>query len=194
MSDTASKLSTFAQIRALPHKPSLAISALLLERMYPSYALFSELCDFGDKTVVRNQLALVWEAVSAPKLKINLEVQSEKLELVTPDVADFDNFGVFPALDFCMALNVALQQIAGEVSDAAVTIAKLSQGSVEAYIQASEGDELQGAELRKHPLMQFEIESQLEALALCQQKPIPVEQLKAYVAQLEVSNLGISLA
>lgn len=186
------KLNTFQQVRELPKKRALAFSAALLERMWINYQLFCELNEYGDPAQAKNLINLLWEYVSAPKAKINCAVQSEKIEEITPDVADFDNYGVYPALDFCMGLQVALQIVADEEPSGAVMIAKLSQGSTEAYINATEDAELTGADLKQHELMQFEIAIQQYLLELSQSKPLDVDSFKAFLADDLVSNIGLT--
>jgi len=188
------KLNTFQQVRELPKKPALAFSAALLERMLINYQLFCELNDFGDATVARNVVNLIWEYVKAPKSKINVGVQSENIEEITPDVANFDNFGVYPALDFCMALQAALQLVADEDVSGAVTVSKLSQGGCEAYILTTSSDELTNIEIKQHPLMQFEVEIQQLLLKMCEQRPVDIEGLNEFLADELVSNIGLSLS
>lgn len=197
------KLSTFQQVRDLSKKPAVAFSAALLQRMLPNYQLFCEITksldnddgdkEFGDKELAAKLVDLIWEWLSAPKAKINIAVQLEKLEEVTPDVENFDTFGVYPALDFCMALTATLQLISDEEPNGAVMVAKLSQGGVEAYLLALSDADLTNEEVKQDPLMQFEIETQLEVLAMCKNKAIDFKVLRAEMKAQAMSNIGISL-
>ena len=190
------KLSTFAQIRALSSPKDVMFSCALMQRMLPNYQLFSELNEFGDPQLAQSALQLLWEWCMSPQSKFNAGVQLEKLEDIIPEVTDFDNFGVYPALDYCMALSCALQGFCNEHDNPAVTIAKLSQGSVEAYILASAEAELSSEEVKQHPLMQYEIETQLSLLAYCQEHKVNKQNVKALrddLIQQKVSNLGIEL-
>jgi uncharacterized protein YjaG (DUF416 family) len=213
------KLSTFQQVRDLSKKPAVAFSAALLQRMLPNYELFCEITqsldkedgdkecgdkecgdkehgdkEFGDKELAAKLVDLIWEWLSAPKAKINIAVQLEKLEEVTPDVENFDTFGVYPALDFCMALTATLQLISDEEPNGAVMVAKLSQGGVEAYLLALSDTDLTNEEVKKDPLMQFEIETQLEVLAMCKNKAIDFKVLRAEMKAQAMSNIGITLS
>lgn len=186
------KLNNFQLIRELPKRSALAFSATLLERMFINYQLFSELNQFGDALVARNVLNLLWEYAKTPKVKINSAAQSEKIEEITPDIINFDNFGVYPALDFCMALQAALQLISDEEENAAVMIAKLSQGGTEAYIAEIEEAELTGRLLKEHELMQFEIGVQEYILDICSQRQIDFGELSEFIKDDLLSNLGLS--
>ncbi|GAC29951.1 YjaG family protein [Brumicola pallidula] len=190
---TGDKLSTFQQVRDLSKKPAVAFSAALLQRMLPNYELFCDVSEFGDKELAAKLVDLIWEWLNASKAKINIAVQLEKLEEVTPDVENFDNFGVYPALDFCMALTATLQLMSDEEPGGAVIVAKLSQGGVEAYLLALSATDLSNEEIKQDPLMQFEIETQLEVLAMCKDKSIDFKSLRNEMKAQEMSNIGLSL-
>jgi uncharacterized protein YjaG (DUF416 family) len=148
---TKPTLSTFAQIRALSPKQSLAFSVTLLSRMIPHVALYdelnqevtSELALTGVAKVEVGPLAdkvlgLVWDYLANPKNKFNFGVQLEKIEMATPDVTDNTPFGVLPAMDACIGLSALLRLLQQEQDDAAVMISKLAQGGIEAMLLATE--------------------------------------------------------
>jgi uncharacterized protein YjaG (DUF416 family) len=189
------KLNTFAQIRELKAPKDILFACALMQRMLPSYQLFSRSTEFGDSKLAQSVLNLVWEWCMSPQSKFNAAVQLEKLEEIIPEVSEFDSFGVYPALDYCMALSVALQSFTKEHEFAAVTIAKLSQGSVEAYIIAtSEEDELTNQDIKSHPLMEYEIATQQSLLAFCQDNKMTkelVKELRSDLIAQNMSSLGI---
>ncbi len=187
------KLSTFQQVRDLSKKPAVAFSAALLQRMLPNYELFCDVSNFGDKELAAKLVELIWEWLNASKAKINFAVQLEKLEEVTPDIENFDNFGVYPALDFCMALTATLQLMCDEEPNGAVMVAKLSQGGVEAYLLALSDADLSNEAIKQDPLMQFEIETQLEVLSMCKNKSIDFKSLRSEMLAQDMSNIGLSL-
>ncbi|RDV24198.1 DUF416 family protein [Alteromonas aestuariivivens] len=192
---TGKKLNTFARVRALSGWQAVAFSAALLERMLPNYQLFCELTEFGDAKLCRGCLDLVWESVVAPKSKINFALQLEKVEEVTPDTADFDSFGVYPAIDACMALAALVNLILKEDEQGAVVVSKLSQGSVEAYLLASE--EADDDSVKQHPLMQFEVAIQNELLDCAERGRNPAETaraLKAIALEEGISNIGLEIS
>lgn len=189
-----SKLSTFAQIRELKSPKDVLFGCALMQRMLPNYKLFNQATEFGDSHLAESVLNLIWEWCMSPQSKFNAAVQLEKLEEIIPEVNQFDSFGVYPALDYCMALSVALQGFTKEHEHAAVTIAKLSQGSVEAFILANADDELSNQEIKSHPLMEYEIETQQSLLAFCKDNKMTkdfVKELRADLIAQNISNLGI---
>jgi len=190
------KLSTFAQIRDLQSPKDIVFGCALMQRMLPNYQLFSQNTAFGDPTIAQSILNLIWEWCISPQNKFNAGAQLEKLEEIIPDVDNFDSFGVYPALDFCMALSSMLLSFSKEHDHPAVTIAKLSQGSVEAYILATAEDELDNQQIKQDPLMEYEIGTQLSLLEFCQTNKMTkefVKDLRADLVAQNMSNLGISL-
>ncbi len=190
----ATKLNTFAEIRELSHPKDIVFGCALLQRMLPNYKLFSESCDFGDAALAESILNLVWEWCMSPKNKFNPSAQLEKLEEIIPDVNNFDSFGVYPALDYCMALSCMLQRFSNEHEHPAVTIAKLSQGSVEAFILGTSEEDLDNQQIKLDPLMEYEIQTQQSLLAYCQSSKMSkewVKELRSDIIAENMSNLGM---
>ncbi|TLU64580.1 DUF416 family protein [Thalassotalea litorea] len=186
-----------------------AYSAALIERMLPNYQMFSEASEFGDTKLLRNQLDLVWQRLAQPQFKLNFAVQLEKLEEVIPNVEDFDFFGVYPALDTCMALGSLLQGMQDKDEQTLNNVALLSTGSVSYYLElmlAQEQSEenqdteaeivIQQADVDAHPLMQWEMETQQELLEFAlnaKESKETCQQLKSMALSEGMSNLGIEI-
>jgi uncharacterized protein YjaG (DUF416 family) len=192
------KLNLFQQVRELKDWQAVAYATTLVERMLPNYMLFCEVTEFSDGKQFRNTLNLLWEWLAIPKASINFNVQAERIEESTPEPNDFDHFGVYPALDVAMSLTAIISLIQQQDLQGAVVVSKLSQGSVEAFIDATKetDDELSNQEIRQHPLMQWEIEFQQELLeevvskASRQEK---VKKLKTMACEEGISNIGIEI-
>lgn len=188
------KLTTFARVRALSGWQAVAFSAALLERMVPNYQLFCEVTGFDDENVCRNCLDLVWESVRAPKSKINFSLQLEKVETVTPDTADYDFYGVYPAIDAAIGLGAVVNLILKQDDQGAVVVSKLSQGSVEAYLLTT--DEATDDDVKTHPLMEFEVALQNALLDCVEAGTSPLQtadELKALALEEQMSNIGLAL-
>lgn len=197
------KANNFQLMRELSFHQQAAIAATLLERMLPNYQLFAEVSQFGDSKLLRNILDLCWEWLTVKKVKINFERLAEELELVTPEVTQFDMFGVYPAVDSATALDMMLNGISQQDAAEFINVAKISQATVARLIEY-EAEELAittEAELKKvvrdHPLMQYEMDCLAELIALV--KPMhPVgreqmQQLKAWVREQGLTNLAMEL-
>ena len=190
------KLTVFQQVRELSGWQAVAFAATLLERMLPNYQLFCEATEFADPDQYRNCLNTIWEWLATPKAKINFAAQLEKVESAVPDPKDFDNYGVYPAIDVAMSMSACILLIQGEDLQGAVVVSKLSQGGVEAFIEMTAENSLTDAEIKQHPLMQWEISLQQELLVLIEKEPKNAQTckiLKSFARQEGMSNIGIEI-
>ena len=148
----------------------IAFASAILERMLPNYQMFSENSQFGDYALLRNQLDLVWQWLDKnSQIKININAQLAKLEAQTPDPEAFDTFGVFPALDVCMAMVSLLQLIQSNGKDKNYddvnNISRLSDNSVSYYVELlllDEEVEVNTKTISEDPLAVWEKETQNE--------------------------------
>lgn len=190
------KLNIFQQVRELEGWHAVAFSATLLERMLPNYVLFCDATEFADPAQYRNSLNAIWEWLAVPKAKINFTVQLEKIEELVPDANDFDNYGVYPAIDVAMSMSACILLIQGEDPQGAVVVSKLSQGGVEAFIEASTDENISDMEIKQHPLMQWEIETQQELLIFlskCPKNAASCKQLKQLATSEGMTNIGLEI-
>ena len=182
----------------------VAFCAALLERMLPNYQMFSDAEEFGDFAVPRNQLDLLWQWLDKNhKGKVNFSAQLNKLEEQTPNPELFDSFGVFPALDVCMALMSLMQAIQDKDESGMSNVGRLSENSVSFYVElmlvqqlSDQEEEISVAEINDHPLMQWENDTQhelfdfLEGAAENKQTCLKV---KALALEEGLTNLGIEI-
>jgi uncharacterized protein YjaG (DUF416 family) len=190
------KLNIFQQVRELEGWHAVAFSATLLERMLPNYVLFCEATEFADPAQYRNSLNSIWEWLAVPKAKINFSVQLEKVEDAVPDAVNFDNYGVYPAIDMAMSLSATILLIQGEDPQGAVVVSKLSQGGVEAFIEASTEEDISDVDIKQHPLMQWEVETQQELLiflSTCAKNSESCKHLKQLATAEGMSNIGLAI-
>ncbi len=198
-----SKANNFQRMRELGFYQQAAVAATLLERMIPNYQLFAEVTETGDGALVRHGLDMVWEWLQVKRAKINFERIQEELELVTPEVTNFDMFGVYPAVDAITALDMMLNGIREQDSAEFIHVAKISQASVARLIehQTEEAEVTSEAELKKivrdHELMQYEMDCLADLLEICSQiKEFgrdDIKALKQWVTDQGVTNLGMEL-
>jgi uncharacterized protein len=197
------KANNFQAMRELSFYQQAAVAATLLERMLPNYQLFAEVSKTGDAELPRHILTLVWEWLTVKKAKINFEKLSEELELITPQVSDFDIFGVYPAVDCATALDMMLSGIAQQDAGEFINVAKISQATVARLIEhdSIDDDITTEAELKKivreHPLMQYEMDclaELIELVAAIKQFGRDERQLlQNWVKQQGLTNLGMEL-
>ena len=197
------KATNFQRLRELGFYQQVAVAATLMERMLPNYQLFSEVMDYGDASVLRHTLDLIWEFLAVKKAKINFARLGDELAEITPEINHFDCFGVYPAVDTATALDALINGIEQRDAVELVNVAKISQASVARLIEheSAELDITSEAELkqhvRKHPLMQYEMDCLAELIELVAKIPQfdwqQVKKLRLWVAEQGVSNLGMEL-
>ncbi len=183
----------------------VAFCCATLERMLPNYQMFSQAFDFGDDKVLRNQLNLLWQWLDkSQKVKINFDAQLLKLEEQVPDPEAFDTFGVFPAVDTCMALMSLMQGIQSKDAEELANVGLLSENSVRYFVELTLAEELDESDdlvideqdINEHPLMAWEVATQNELFDFIKQAPeskATCEKAKAMVLEEGLSNLGIEI-
>jgi uncharacterized protein YjaG (DUF416 family) len=198
-------LAIYLPFEKLSHWQQVAFASALLERMLPNYQMFSESSQFGDYAMLRNQLDLVWQWLDKNNsIKININAQLNKLEEQTPDPEAFDSFGVFPALDVCMAMMSLLQLIQSNGKDNdhedITSVSRLSHNSVSYYVELLLLDEgatdVQTTDVNEHPLSVWEKETQDELfdfIKFAAENKRSCQSAKEIVLSEGLSNLGIEI-
>ena len=189
----------------LSHWQQIAFASALLERMLPNYQMFSESSEFGSYALLRNQLDLIWQWLDKNnKIKININAQLNKLEEQTPDPELFDSFGVFPALDVCMAMMSLWQLMQTNGTDKdhedINSISRLSKNSVNYYVELlliDEGiEDIQSEKIDEHPLIVWEKATQNELfdfLTMAAETKRSCQLATEMVLSEGLSNLGIAI-
>jgi uncharacterized protein YjaG (DUF416 family) len=199
------RLSIHLPFEKLSRWQQIAFASALLERMLPNYRMFSESSQFGDYALLRNQLDLIWQWLDKNnQIKININAQLNKLEEQTPDPEAFDFFGVFPALDACMAMMSLFQLMQSNGTDKdhedINSISRLSHNSVSYYVELLLVDEgatdVDSVSINEHPLAVWEKETQYELfdfLKFAAENKRSCQLAKEMVLTEGLSNLGIEI-
>ncbi|AGN86668.1 MULTISPECIES: YjaG family protein [Enterobacteriaceae] len=172
--------------------------ACLCERMYPNYAMFCQQTEFGDAQLYRRILDLVWETQIVKDAKVNFDSQLEKLEEAIPAADDYDLYGVYPAIDACVALSELIHsRLSGETLEHAIEVSKTSITTVAMLEMTQQGREMTDEELRENPAVEQEWDIQWEIfrlLAACEERDIElIKGLRADLREVGESNIGINL-
>jgi len=198
-------LTIHLSLKKLSQWQQIAFCGALLERMLPNYQMFSEAESFGDYKVIRNQLDLIWQWLDKNnRCKINFSAQLVKLEEQTPNPEHFDSFGVFPALDVCMALMSLLQAMQDKDDEGIMNVSRLSENSVRFYVELILAEEMAEDDdsdvsindINQHPVMQWEVATQDELFDFvsdCAENKNSCIKAKGLVLEEGLSNLGIEL-
>jgi len=178
-----------------------AFCAALTERLFPNFALFSRLVEFGDAAQLRQILNGVWDHLGNTGAKMNFEVQLDKVEANMPDLDDFDMYGASPALDAVLALFSTVTCVLEGDAEEAIAAANLSRECVANFIEVTEGDDQMSDEelvrfINTHEMMQQEEAFQDDVLALLENgaklNAARLKELRTLGQNEGFSNIGIS--
>lgn len=125
----------------------LAVAAAVVARMQPNFALFCELSGHPGNPVYAGQLGLVWDYAAGINTRIDFDRQQAKLEAITPDPAQWDMYGVWPALDATVALAALLSCCERFEPVEIATVFEVSRATIGGFLDAR-GEEYSG----HHPL------------------------------------------
>ena len=197
MSDQSMK----TQLAELQDWQLVAFSAALSERMFPNFALFSRLVEFGNAQQLRQILNGVWDKLGNTGAKMNFEVQLDKVEANIPDLEEFTMYGALPANDAVVALFSTLNIILAADPEEAANVANLSRECVASFIEISEADDQLSDEevvrlINTHEMMEQEEAFQEEVLERVTSSKKPNKDLIAALRELAhnegFSNIGIT--
>ncbi|WP_133406085.1 YjaG family protein [Parashewanella tropica] len=195
------KIGFFKRLKSLSLEQKQLFAIALCQRMYPNYALFSEVCEFGNPQVLKTTLDLLWQKQYDKKLKFNLELYLERLDEVVPEPEDYDVYGVYPAIDAVVALTSLLSAIQSKIEDDITNISKISSSTVASYIEATCEQEFETeTEIEDyvfaHPAMDEEREVQAMLLEVIETNPLNAEFIKGLRAEIiesGISNIGVAV-
>ncbi|MDC9593554.1 YjaG family protein [Xenorhabdus sp. IM139775] len=176
----------------------LTFMASLCERMYPNYQVFCLQSGFADPAQYRRIMDLVWEILVVKDAKVNFDNQLEKLEAIIPSSEDYDIYGVYPAIDACIALGeVVHSRLSGSTLEHAIAVSEISIRTVAMLEMTQASREMTEDELTVLPAIEEEWDIQWEIyrlLADCEERDIElIKGLKADLREAGVSNIGINL-
>lgn len=170
--------------------------ACLCERMYPNYAVFCQQTGFGEAQVYRRIVDLIWETLTVKDAKVNFDSQLEKLEEAIPVADDYDIYGVYPAIDACVALSELIHsRLSGETLEHAIEVSKSSITTVAMLEMTQAGREMTDEELKENPAVAEEWDLQWEIfrlLSACEERDIElIKGLRADLREANISNIGM---
>ena len=172
----------------------------LCERMYPNFIYYcnlqqDELSAVGYKKI----LDLIWESLLVENVKINFDLQLEKLESLIPIVNDDSPYMVYPAIDACQALSEILHSfISGEIVEHTARVSSISATTVAEFEMTKDNIELAEEEQSSLPCVIEEFDLQWEIYRLLTDENNEsidlIRGLKMDIRSAETSNIGVFLS
>lgn len=172
----------------------------LCERMYPNFIYYcnlqqDELSAVGYKKI----LDLIWESLLVENVKINFDLQLEKLESLIPIVNDDSPYMVYPAIDACQALSEILHSfISGEIVEHTARVSSISATTVAEFEMTKDNIELAEEEQSSLPCVIEEFDLQWEIYRLLTDENHEsidlIRGLKMDIRSAKISNIGVFLS
>ena len=172
----------------------------LCERMYPNFIYYcnlqqDELSAVGYKKI----LDLIWESLLVENVKINFDLQLEKLESLIPIINDDSPYMVYPAIDACQALSEILHSfISGEIVEHTARVSSISATTVAEFEMTKDNIELAEEEQSSLPCVIEEFDLQWEIYRLLNDENNEsidlIRGLKKDIRSAKISNIGVFLS
>ena len=173
----------------------------LSERSFPNYALFADAVGLKTGAKMRLLLDSCWDMLEERPSESEIPKMLARRETLSPDVDEYDAYGVYPAFDFCQLLEQALLNRLNPAKHRASEAAQLATATVINFIELSEGDGLDEDELvrllEQHPLMKEDKLFQRDLVLALKKQRTPtgrfIEETRTMAANNGISNLGIEI-
>ena len=104
------------------------------------FHMFSEATDSDNGKIVDTINQLFWEKMTVKGAKINFTIQQENFEAIIPDSRDFDFYGVYPAIDYCVIMSCAFNSFLSKSKDEAINASQTSFSTIASFIELQNDD------------------------------------------------------
>ncbi|OCG05569.1 YjaG family protein [Gilliamella apis] len=172
----------------------------LCERMYPNFVYYCNLQQDEQSAVgYKKILDLIWESLLVENIKINFDLQLEKLELIIPILNEDSPYMVYPAIDACQALSEILHSyISGEIVEHSAKVSSISATTVAEFEMTKDNIELSEQEQSQLPSVVEEFDLQWDIFRLLSNENNEmvdlIKGLKEDIRLTKMSNIGVFLS
>ena len=172
----------------------------LCERMYPNFVYYCHLQQDEQSAVgFKKILDLIWESLLVENVKINFDLQLEKLELIIPILNEDSPYIVYPAIDACQALSEILHSyISGEIVEHSAKVSSISATTVAEFEMTRDNIELSEQEQSQLPSVIEEFDLQWDIFRLLSNENNEmidlIKGLKEDIRSTKTSNIGVFLS
>ena len=172
----------------------------LCERMYPNFVYYCNLQQDEQSAVgYKKILDLIWESLLVENVKINFDLQLEKLELIIPILNEDSPYMVYPAIDACQALSEILHSyISGEIVEHSAKVSSISATTVAEFEMTKDNIELSEQEQSQLPSVIEEFDLQWDIFRLLSNENNEmidlIKGLKEDIRSTKTSNIGVFLS
>ncbi|MWP60950.1 YjaG family protein [Gilliamella sp. Pas-s25] len=188
------------RVEKLPQWQQRLFMVCLCERMYPNFVFYcQQQKNEEDANSYKKILDLVWETLLVEDVKINFDLQLEKLEAIIPTVTDNSPYMVYPAIDACQALGEVLHSyLSGEMAEHTAKVSSISATTIAEFEMTKTNVNLSQDAQQTLPSVIDEFDLQWEILRLLRDENNEmialIKGLKDEIRASRVSNIGVFLS
>ena len=159
------------------------------------FHMFSEATGSDNGKIVDTINQLFWEKMTVRGAKINFTIQQENFEAIIPDSRDFDFYGVYPAIDYCVIMSCAFNSFLSKSKDEAINASQTSFSTIASFIELQNDAEIDETELQDSPIFQEEVAFQEMLLTMLDKERSPevIKSIQQAALEYGKTNIGIAL-
>ena len=166
----------------------------LAEQNITHFKMFSQSIESEHGITAENILQLFWEKLTVKGAKINFTIQEENFNEIIPESSDYNFYGVYPAVDYCVIISCIFNSFTTKSKEEAINASQTSFATIASFIELQTDQEIDEAELLLEPLFIEHLEVQKNVLKMLdnERSPEVIKSIRAYIKSLESTNIGIS--
>ena len=130
----------------------------LAEQNITHFKMFSQAIDSDNDKIADNILQLFWEKLTVKGAKINFTIQEENFDAIIPESSDYDFYGVYPAVDYCVIVNCIFNSFTIKSKEEAINASQTSFSTIASFIELQTDQEIDEATLVQEPLFIEQLE------------------------------------
>ena len=166
----------------------------LAEQNLTHFKMFSQSIENEDGAIAENILQLFWEKLTVKGAKINFTIQEENFNAIIPESSNYDFYGVYPAVDYCVIVSCIFNSFTTKSKEEAINASQTSFATIASFIELQTEQEIDETELLLEPLFIEQLEVQKNVLKMIdnERSPEVIKSVREYIKSLESTNIGIS--
>jgi len=166
----------------------------LAEQNITHFKMFCQSIENENDVIAENILQLFWEKMTVKGAKINFTIQEENFDGIIPESGDYDFYGVYPAIDYCVTVQCIFNSFTTKSKEEALNASQTCFATVASFIELQTDQEIDQQELIQEPLFieQLEVQKTLLKMLDNERSPELIKSVRDYIRALESTSIGIS--
>jgi len=166
----------------------------LAEQDLTHFNLFTQSIESEDGQIAENILQLFWEKLTVKGSKINFTIQEENFNAIIPESTNYDFYGVYPAVDFCVISQCIFNTFTSKSKEEAINASQTVFATIASFIELQTDQEVEEAQLLNEPLFTEQLEIQQNILKILdnERSPALIKSVRDYIKSLQMTSIGIS--